>query len=276
MQILENNNKNKSLTVSKCANTINQSYGGYLKRKDFKTINFGGYFIDNKEENIEPTTAGLVVDYLVRYKLTKNKKEAFEIPLIGAGILLDYYWHDPEYGNILFNEAHRLLENINLNLDDETIISACKITEYSIIYRVSPREFDGVNLNHITPNKRTIKQIRELVNRSLNIFKKFGGVIDVGFDFKGAYTEQITNGDADFLSPKILWNMKNIKGDIGQNHTMQLLIYWRLGMKSEPNKFSKVKYLGIVNPRKNETYLYDLSNISKELVEFIDKEVIGY
>lgn len=282
MDILENNNKNLSLTVSQCAKTLKQPRGGYLKRVDFEIKNFGGEYISNDNENISPITAGLVVDYLVRYKITKDKNLAFDIPLLGIRSL-DLTLQSP-LGAILKNQfgndfdpielSNELFNDLNLNFNDDSIIAACKLTAFDVAYRRSALDFTGID--DINPDEQTINQIKELVNRSLKIFDEYGGIIDSGFSFKGAYTKQIINGDADYLSPNILWDMKNIKGYIDKSHTIQLLIYWRLGMKSNPEKFSDVNFLGIINPRKDETYLYDLSNINEQLVEFVDKEIIGY
>lgn len=282
MDILENNNKNLSLTVSQCAKTLKQPRGGYLKRVDFTTKNFGGEYISNDNENISPITAGLVVDYLVRYKITKDKNLAFDIPLLGVRNL-DLTLQSP-LGAILKNQfggdfdpielSNELFNDLDLSFNDDSIIAACKLTAFDTAYRRSALDFTGID--DINPDKQTINQIKELVNRSLKIFDEYGGIIDSGFSFKGAYTKQMINGDADYLSLNILWDMKNIKGYIDKSHTMQLLIYWRLGMKSNPEKFSNVNFLGIINPRKDETYLYDLSNIDEQLVEFVDKDIIGY
>lgn len=282
MNILENNNKNLSLTVSQCAKILKQPRGGYLKRIDFTVKNFGREYISNDNENISPITAGLVVDYLVRYKIIKDKNLAFDIPLLGVRNL-DLTLQSP-LGAILKNQfgsdfdpielSNELFNDLDLSFNDDSIIVACKLTAFDVAYRRSALDFTGID--DINPDEKTINQIRELVNRSLKIFDKYGGIIDSGFSFKGAYTKQIINGDADYLSPNILWDMKNIKGYIDKSHTMQLLIYWRLGMKSNPEKFSNINFLGIINPRKDEVYLYDLSNIDEQLIEFVDKEIIGY
>lgn len=282
MDILENNNKNLSLTVSQCAKTLKQPRGGYLKRIDFETKNFGGEYISNDNENISPVITGLVVDYLVRYKITKDKNLALAIPLLGVRSL-DLTLHSP-LGAILKNQfggdfdpiklSNELFNDLDLSFNDDSIIAACKLAAFEVAHRRSALDFTGID--DINPDKQTINQIKKLVNRSLKIFDEYGGIIDSGFSFQGAYTKQIINGDADYLSPNILWDMKNIKGYIDKSHTMQLLIYWRLGMKSNPEKFSNINFLGIINPRKDETYLYDLSNIDEQLVEFVDKEIIGY
>lgn len=170
------------------------------------------------------------------------------------------------------DEFDSLLEQINYDLSDKTIIAASKLTGFDVAYRRSIIGFRGID--GINPDAQTCQNIRELTKRTLHMLNEYGGVIDEGFNFPGAYNDIIVNGDADYLTDDTLWDLKVIKGEIGKGHTFQLLLYWRLGMKSDAKKFCKVKYLGVVNPRRGEVCRCDVKTIDKDLIEFVDKTLL--
>lgn len=278
-------NKNEPLvpmTVSQCAKHIKQPRGGYIKRTDFDTTKHFDEPIDSSIENISPSLVGLTVDYLTRFMIINDAKAAFDIPLKGVrsiesvkdgllGSIITTNLGEDYNAEKVYND---LIDEIYDCLDNKVIISAAKLSGFDIAYRRSPYDFYGVD--DINPDIETCSHIRQLVDRTLEILKYYGPVIDTGFDFKGAYTSNIVNGDADYLTKDTLWDLKVIKGYITKDHIFQLLLYWRLGMKSNKETFEKIKYIGIINPRRGESYRYDLSNIDNELVEFIDNDVIGY
>lgn len=105
---------------------VKQPRGGYLKPsllhvcelKDEKTL--------REEENVHATIVGLTVDYLTRYMMGGDKKEAFSISCYGAMI-----------ANIIGGrpgaqkEAENYLSAIN-GIDDASIISACKLATFDV------------------------------------------------------------------------------------------------------------------------------------------------
>ena len=86
----------------------------------------------------------------------------------------------------------------------------------------------------------------------------------------------VAKGDADYLTKDTLWDLKVLKDHFNKNHTMQLLIYRRMGLRSDYDTFKNVKFLGIYNPRQNKVFTYDLLKLSSEIIRIIDEEVIGY
>lgn len=74
----------QDMTVSRCAKTIKQPRGGYIKRTDFEVTTFFDTIVQSELENLAPATVGMVVDYLTRLLVTRDKKKAFDIPFKGA------------------------------------------------------------------------------------------------------------------------------------------------------------------------------------------------
>ena len=53
-------------------------------------------------------------------------------------------------------------------------------------------------------------------------------------------------------------------------------MYWRMGLHSVHPEFQNVKYLGIYNPRTNEVSRIAVADISQEVIDDVESEVIGY
>lgn len=50
-----------------------------------------------------------------------------------------------------------------------------------------------------------------------------------------------------------------------------------MGLKSiHKSDFERLKSLGIYNPRLNKVYIKNISEITDEFIEIVNKEVIGY
>ena len=115
-----------------------------------------------------------------------------------------------------------------------------------------------------------------MVNRSILFFKEFGPVIQDGFTFSGGYGKYITSGDGDFLTEDTLWDFKVSKNKPLPKDTLQILIYYIMGLNSESSNFSNIVKIGFFNPRLNQVYTYEVSNISIETIKEIEQEIIGY
>ena len=96
------------------------------------------------------------------------------------------------------------------------------------------------------------------------------------FTLDGAYTDIITIGDGDFLTENTVWDFKVSKHDPNKDHTLQLLIYYIMGKKSNNPEFKTVRNLGIFNPRLNKVYLLAISDVPTEVIAEVSEEIIGY
>ena len=79
-----------------------------------------------------------------------------------------------------------------------------------------------------------------------------------------------------FLTSDTLWDFKVSKNRITTKHTLQLLMYWRMGLHSIHPEYKSVKYLGIYNPRLNLVYRLNVEEISSDVIDEVETEVIGY
>lgn len=278
------------MTVTQRIADVQQPRGGYIKPSAFKatTLNDG---IILGEENVSGIIIGLAVDYLTRFMMGADLRDAFRISLKGAHAA-------QELELVSFNAeevAEHLLDDIK-GLDQRSIISACKLVSFDSWYRNPISALLGTDYSCIDPNSSTIENIKTFVKRSITFFEEYGPVISDGFNFKpekldpsafekmnetgtgsyGGYTPTVSAGDGDFLTNDTLWDFKVSKSKPTSKHTLQLLMYWIMGQHSGQKIFKGITRLGIFNPRLNIVYLYDVKDIPDEVIEAVEKDVICY
>lgn len=240
---------------------IKQPRGGYVNPGEFNEVELNDKYKLDNEENISAGIIGMAVDYLSRINMGDTKEEAFKISLIGAEIIQQS------------DKAQKLLNTIK-GLDDNSIVAACKLVGYDVCFRAGEIFFKPIE--DINPDKKTIENIRIMVNRTEDFIKKYGPIKETGMTFRGGYTKAITSGDADFMTEDTLWDFKVSKNKPNSRHTLQLLVYYLLGMHSDMEKYSKIKKLAIYNPRLNKVFMIEIDKISQEIIKLVEDEVIVY
>ena len=247
-------------SVTQIANYYKQPHGGFIKLSEFEHTIFNGSYILSKNENIHPSLIGLVIDYMSRFLTGSSIEDAFHISIIGAYCVDEL--------NIIFE----YLNNIK-GFDNNSMFYACKAVGYDVAYRAGIQYFK--NTNHINPNKETINNIKILLTRTLDFFNNVGPIIESGFDFEGAYTNIISSGDGDFLTKDTLFDLKVLKNKPNSKNILQILIYYLMGKKSINKNFNNIENIGFFNPRLNDMYVLNVSNINNQILENIEK-IIGY
>lgn len=250
-------------SVTQRIGKIKQPRGGYIKPKEFEQTVLDGGGIDDlyPEENVSPGLVGLAVDYLTRFMSGTSAEEAFEISRMGAVNV-------QQLG--LFE---RLISHVS-GLNDDSIDAAVKLSGFDSAYRAGVMAYRPVE--DIVPDAHTIENIRVMVERSLRFFEQYGPKVLDGLTFEGGYTGCVATGDGDFLTDDTLWDFKVSKQKLQNKYTLQLLMYWRMGLHSVHPEYRNVKYLGIYNPRMNVVYRLDVNNIPEDVISTVETEVIGY
>lgn len=250
------------VSVTKRINQIKQPRGGYVNPKEFEVITYDDGIELYEDENVHASLIGLAVDYLTRYMMgEKSVSDVFKISLSGAKLIGET------------KHAMQLLEDIK-GLDDKSIINACKLSGYDVCFRAGIMGYRPVE--DILADKNTISNIKIMVNRSLTFWEKYGPVTKVGATFEGGYTDIVSSGDCDYLTKDTLWDFKVSKTAPRNKYTLQLLMYYIMGCHSIHDEFQDIKCLGIYNPRLNKVYLCELSDIKPEIIEEVERVVIGY
>ncbi len=248
-------------SVTQRISQIKQPYGGYLPLKSFSKAIFDDGFTLNESENIHASLVGMAVDYLTRFLLGDSVDKAFHISCLGAS-------------NIgMLNKATMLMSKVT-GLDDISIISACKLAGFDVCFRSSKSAYKPIE--NINPDIPTIENIRIMVNRSVSFWNKYGPIVCSEPTFEGGYTDAVNTGDGDFLSKDTLWDFKVSKSAPSSKHTLQILMYYVMGLHSIHKHFKNISNLGIFNPRLNIAYICPINSISAETIAEIENSVLCY
>ena len=215
-------------SVTRRIKDIRQPRLGYVPVANLSPIKYFDWHRIEKIDSYYKPIQGMAVDYLTRFMNGTHKQKAFQISLKGAEIVGE------------LDNASKLLDTIK-GLDEKSILATCQLVGYDVAVRRGPKYFTPVE--KIIPNKKVIHNIIVLVNRSLSFLKKIGPVVLDGFTFEGGYNEIIDMGDGDYLTADTLWDFKVSEAKPEISHTLQVLVYYILGIHSIHNEFQTIKKL---------------------------------
>ena len=240
---------------------INQPYGGYLPPKWFSKTLLEDNVSLSDGENISADLIATAVDYLTRFMSGNTARDAFSVSMEGA-----------LRKGMLYKALD--LTSIISGLDNDSIIAACKLVGFDVCYRASALKYEPIE--NIFPNEATIKNIRIMVNRSLSFFEKYGPITQMSPVFTGGSTKTVNAGDGDFVTRDTLWDFKVLRTQITSSHTLQILMYYIMGLHSIHEYFKEITKLGFYNPRLNIVYTIPISSIPDATIQEIEKSVICY
>ena len=249
------------LSVTQRISFIKQPHGGYIKSSDMQVTYYESDEVLQDNEEVHASLIGLAVDYLTRFSIYPNKLEAFKISLKGAKKIND------------IENAIDLLEEIE-GLDDKSIENAIRLCGYDVNFRAGLQYY--VPVNEIVVDQNSIDNVRIMVKRMLYFLDGEKEIMQYGFTFEGGYTNFIATGDGDVLTEDTLWDFKVSKSKINSKQTLQVLVYYLMGLHSIHRYYKDIKYLGIYNPRLNCSYKISVDSINKVIIKEVEKEVIGY
>lgn len=248
------------VNVTARVEVVEQPPGGFIPPRDMIWIERENCD-DLGAENIPPYIVGLAVDYLTRFVSSQDKEVSFRISMSGA------------IKGDRAKEAEKYLSAIN-GLDDESIQNCCRIVCFDSYVRTGkPPKIDPMDLN---PDTQTCSNIRTMVNRMMDFLDEYGPVVKDGFMFHGGYTKTVDKGDGDLLTKDTLWDIKVSKYHPNVKQTLQILMYYIMGMHSFWPWFQDIEFIGIFNPRLNMVYRLKISEISEDVIKTVERDVIGY
>lgn len=252
----------KGCSVTQRIKQVKQPRGGYINPRNLTSIPLGdGIESLNDKENVHASLVGLAVDYMTRFMSGAPVDDAFKISMMGASLIKEE------------KKAAKLTANVR-GLDDNSIANAVKLSGFDVCFRAGGVGYKPVD--EIVPDAATIENIRTMVERSLRFFEEYGPKVLDGFTFEGGYTNTVSAGDGDFTTADTLWDFKVSKMPVKKENTLQLLMYWRMGLHSIRLEFLKIKYLGIYNPRVNVAYRVAVDDIPDDVIAEVEDKVIGY
>lgn len=257
-------------SVTERIKNVKQPRGGYIKPSAFNVVNLSDGRLLCDSENVHASLVGLVVDYFTRYLSGKSVQDAFLVSLKGADCAEKCGF---SMASILANECLCGISGLN----DESIINACKLVTFDVWFRNPAGAFLARTIHDVNPDGDTVNNIKIMIQRSISFFDKYGPVVADSFDFNPyGYTDVVSSGDGDFLTFDTLWDFKVSKSSPTNKNTLQLLMYYIMGLHSGQDCYKTITNLGIFNPRLNNVYLLNVNDVSHDVILDVEKNVICY
>ncbi len=210
----------------------------------------------------------MAVDYGVRIALGDSAEDVFEVALVGAKMV---------------GESQRALELIgqidpaglrSMAPDEGAITALCKLSGFDSAFRAGKHAYRPVD--DIEPNGETISDIGNLIIRTKAFFDEVGPVDSTGFTFEGGLTDEAEASDGDYIAGDTLWDLKVRKGEPDKNQTLQILLYYLMGMRSGQERFKPVTKIGIYNPWLQKSWVCSVKDLDEGVVSDVMKGVLGY
>ena len=249
-------------TVTQRVYAVEQPKGGYLPLRNFSSKSYKDGRTLNAKENVHGKYVGLAVDYLTRFRMINDADSAFEISMLGAEILRQNYGQIDQY-----NFCRQLLEAVKKG----GIAEAVQLVAYDDVYRA-----DEIDIPRLAPDDATIENIEIMVQRGVDFLNHCGPLVQSGFTLEGGYTSTVVNGDGDYLTRNALIDFKVLRSDFTKEHSLQILMYYLMGLRSVHEEFQQVKWLALFKPRKNLVKFVSVNQITTSVIEEVNKKVIGY
>ena len=251
-----------SYTIAQRVYNVEQPGNGYLPIRAFSSKSYRDGLKLNSKENVHGKYVSPAVDFLTRFELTNNAAISFYESMIGADICWQVFGRSDHY-----NFCHYLLAEVQKG----NIAAALQLAAYEGVYR-SGRE----TIPLLTPDEDTIENIDIMVQRGIKFLKHCGPVLKSGFDFEGGYTSTIITGNGGYLTRNALIDFKVLRSNFSENHTLQILTYYLMGLRSVHEEFKNVQWLALFNPRKNLVKFINVNKIAASVIDKVKREVIGY
>ena len=246
-----------------------QPRGGFLPPKQFKIEEYNdGCKLNTDHEQIHASLVGLVIDYLTRFTITKNAQEAFLVSLMGAKLI-----GEQKYASKLVAGIEKEWKK-KQTITDKIVANALQLCAYDVVYRSGPLGYRPAE--SIVADPFTMTDIYIMLSRTLHYINSQKPLVAFGFSFSGKDAKYIRIGDGDALTQDTIIDFKVSVKPPTSDHTLQLLIYYLMGLHEYPEVFEQIRKIAIFNPRLNTSYTYDLSQIEQWVINEVNTSVIGY
>lgn len=228
-----------------------------------------------EEGSLAPQSLGLVFDYILRVDMAivgginpiDAVLDAFEVSFLGAkmiGKLDDAMKLATKIVN-LFRERDKNFKKIAQVASELVVYDAVFRAGYYNPDAKPPKVNDGD------------RNALELMLGATEVYLlEKEHLVSLGFGFRAVGAENVAPSDGDILTADSVIDLKCSVKEPTSKHTLQLLLYYILGLHEQPDAFKSLKYIKIINPRLGMVYSYEISKIDLGILKQIEKEIMGY
>lgn len=247
---------------------IKQPRGGYLPLSNFDIESHCDDLRVVGDYNIAPSLVGLAVDYGTRIALGNDPEETFKVATVGAGMVG------------ASDVAESLIADIDAaglksgEIDEKSVVSLCKLSGFDSAFRAGASAYRPVS--EINPDRQTIEDIGNLILRTKAFFDASAEPVIAGFTFEGAYTDDAGASDGDYICGNTLWDLKVSKNEPTIKNTMQVLLYYLMGLRSSKDGFKAVTRIGLFNPWLQKSWSISVLDLDESFLSMVENDILGY
>lgn len=247
---------------------IKQPRGGYLPLSNFDMESHCDDLRVVGDYSIAPSLIGLAVDYGTRIALGNDPEETFEVATVGAAMVGA---SDVAESLIADIDAAALKSG---EIDEKSVVSLCRLSGFDSAFRAGASAYRPVS--EINPDRQTIADIGNLILRTKAFFDASAEPVIAGFTFEGAYTDDAGASDGDYICGDTLWDLKVSKNEPTIKNTMQVLLYYLMGLRSSKDEFKAVTRIGLFNPWLQKSWSISVLDLDESFLSMVENDILGY
>lgn len=284
-------------SVTEVVRKVKQPKGGILPINWFDVIDMDGEPIIC--DKIPPVIVGKVIDSMLHLTIRTPKEKLFKSSISGYDKRVEYFARQFTRNTSGYELMYEEIEAEDDILNVQSLIgrldkyrNECDLYNMalclSLIHQYDIWDMDFQYISRLTtvqssrPTYYTKGDIRKLVKLFTRTLQWICSIITdkvIVFDFKfypNGYTDTIQYGVGDFVCSYTLFDLKCTKSIPSNLSTLQILIYYVMGLNSGNRLYSSIKYLGLYSPITNKLWRLDVRKIPADLIKRISTEVVGY
>lgn len=233
-------------SVSEIASTSLQPQGGYIP----KTSLYISYLSEGNEslkelKEIDPFVLKECVLHLLEFYITNDKNKAFFVSLEGAKKI------DSKEKTDVYSLATEYLSCIDKSIDEDSIISACKLSYFDKMIYSSNYDAENQDWLKYNPSEEVIEGIQIILDRIIGVQNNIGKITLINGQFGKAYNKNISEGTIDICTKTtgciLDLTLRDVENCTPQE-TLKMELYKIMMEKSGISLYDGVEDICIYNP----------------------------
>mgnify|MGYP004563667439 FL=1 len=233
-------------SVSEIANISLQPQGGYIPKRSL----YISYLSEGNEslkelKDIDPFVLKECVLHLLEFYITHDKNKAFFVSLEGAKKI------DSKEKKDVYSLAKEYLSCIDKSIDEDSIISACKLSYFDKMIYSSNYDTENQDWLKYNPSEEVIEGIQIILDRIIGAQNNIGEITLINGQFGKAYNKNVSEGTIDICTKTtgciLDLTLRDVE-DCTPQETLKMELYKILMEKSENSLYDDVEDICIYNP----------------------------
>ena len=280
--------------VTDIIKTIDQPYGGLLPLSKFRENRIPDPY-GTLSCTMWPIYVGKTVDTTLHLLIGKEPEKVFQEAMHGYNVRVNALTHKYMTPGETVDDAEIYIRSLDIqnHVDAEHMINVIKdavasddvVTVLNETFGLLQYEEWCTKLNekyqwatldkHVIPvPKGDMKKLYTMVYRTLKWLQRYDYTVEDFKFYPDGYTDVVKYGVGDFICNDIMFDVKCTKNKPTTQNTLQILVYYCMGLRSNNKLYRGIKKIGLYSPVSNTEWIMDASDIPKESIDYVNM-IIG-